>query len=187
MSRGRRSLRDFDDEAIAAPGRPAGDEPVSAAAQRSGTSGRPVVYSSAGAAGKTRMGIYFHPEIFEQARSAYLVDFDALPDAPDSFARWIAHALDTHAGRSAQKRRAIVGALPEEAAAGAGFSRSFEVPAVTIADMNTAISTDRRAGRVTSRSQFAAEAIRDGIEAAKIRAGGVLPPAPARLPNKPVK
>ena len=67
---------------------------------------------------------------------------------------------------------------------GDGVNRSFTLPADTLDRMHQAIAADRRAGRVTSRSQFASEAIRRATTEARMRAGGVLPPAPARLPNK---
>ena len=50
--------------------------------------------------------------------------------------------------------------------------------------MHEAIAADRRAGNIASRSQFASVAIRSAIEDSRDRAGGELPPAPARLPNK---
>lgn len=78
-------------------------------------------------------------------------------------------------------------ALPEEVRNGSGITRAFLLPDTAIAAMNVAIKTDRTNGRAVSRSEFIGRAVRDAIERARERAGGVLPPAPARLPNKPVR
>jgi len=54
--------------------------------------------------------------------------------------------------------------------------------------MESAIVTDRQElGRVLSRSGFAHEAVLAAAGAARRRLGRDLPPAPARLPNRPVR
>ncbi len=138
-----------------------------------------------GGPGTTRVGFYLRRSTFEAAKSAYLADLDLVDGAPDSLARWVSAALGAHARLGVDERAAVVQALPIEAEGG-GFTRSFEVADQVIAAMNAAIVADRRAGRAVSRSGFAGEAIRIAIEAARQRAGGVLHPAPARLPNRPV-
>lgn len=199
--RPRRTLRDFDEEAIAqpedddqpAPEPAAASSPPTTRAKRApapsirtapATRTKPAVRE---ASATTRTGLYFHPATFEAAKSAYLVDFDALPDSPDSFARWISAALAVHAGLTPARRAAAAGQLPEEPRTGSGFTRSFELDDSTVQAMEAAITEDRRAHRFVTRSQFGNEAVRVAIEAAKVRAGGVLPPAPARLPNRPVR
>lgn len=207
-TRARRSLRDFDDEAIAAPDPIATPTPAAPAATSPSVATtatkpqqRPGVGSAKARAPKarktrtaavqgattTRTGVYLHPETFDAAKSAYLVDFDALSEAPDSFARWIAAAIDEHAQGTTQTRTAAAEALPEETRTGSGVTRSFELPDTTIAAMNEAIVTDRDHGRYVSRSEFVGHAIRHAVEQARARAGGVLPAPPARLPNKPVR
>lgn len=194
--RARRSLRDFDQEAIAQPDDTA--EPASEAAkepaeveavQPAAPRARPAKTATAvrSTTATTRTGLYFHPATFEAAKSAYLVDFDALPDSPDSFARWVSAALGVHVDLTPEQRAAAAAGLPEEPRAGSGFTRSFELDDSTVQAMETAITEDRRAHRYVTRSQFSNEAVRVAIEAAKARAGGVLPPAPARLPNRPVR
>lgn len=200
--RARRTLRDFDQEAIAHPAdtaQPAA-QPVAepgqgevpehvASAEPAAARVKPAKTATAARSttATTRTGLYFHPATFEAAKSAYLVDFDALPDSADSFARWVSAALDVHAGLTAEQRAAAAAGLPEEPRAGSGFTRSFELDDSTVQAMETAITEDRRAHRYVTRSQFSNEAVRVAIEAAKTRAGGVLPPAPARLPNRPVR
>lgn len=199
-TRPRRSLRDFDDEAIAAPDPtpapaatpeeavvPASPPPARATRPRTAKSSRDSAGGPADEVLTTRMGIYLHPHVFDAAKSAYLVDLDALPEAPDSFARWISAAIGSYAEQSAAARTAAIEVLPPEERVGSGVTRSFDIPNDIIAAMNTAIITDRESGRYLSRSEFAGQAIRTATEHARTRAGGVLPPPPARLPNKPVR
>ena len=206
MSTKRKSLRDFDDDAMAAPiAAPAPAAPAAAVekapqppkkAPQSPQAARPAPKPAAvtnntevRTATTTRAGIYFHPATFNDAKSAYLADLDNTgPDAADSIARWIAGALDVFAAGTTQERAQIAESLPAEARGeGSGFTRSFELPDATIAARDVAITEDRRNGRTSSRSSFATEAIRHAIEQARARNGGVLPPAPDRLPNKPVR
>lgn len=203
MTTKRRSLRDFDDDAMAAepivtptltsdpapqtaPTRPE-TAPRSPRATKPTPKARPAT-TPAHSASMTRTGIYFRPSTFDDAKSAYLIDLDRRPEAPDSIARWIAGALDQHAARTSEDRARIAGELPPEPPAeGSGFTRSFDLPDSTIAARDAAIAHDRRAGRTSSRSSFSTEAIRNAIEHARQANGGVLPPPPARLPNKPVR
>lgn len=198
MSTKRKSLRDFDDDAMAAPiatpTPPAPDpapvvEKAPQTPRKAPRGARTPPASAARTASTTRTGIYFHPATFNDAKSAYLADLDTVgPDAADSIARWIAGALDQFAAGTTADRAQIAEGLPEEVRAeGSGFTRSFELPDATIAARDAAIATDRRGGRTSSRSSFATEAIRHAIEQARARNGGVLPPAPDRLPNKPVR
>lgn len=204
MSTKRKSLRDFDDDAMAAPiasPAPATPAPVVAKAPQTprkaprspraaqATPKPSTEPTEARTATTTRTGIYFHPATFSDAKSAYLADLDNIgPAAADSIARWIAGALDVYAAGDTQDRAQIAEGLPPEVRAeGSGFTRSFDLPDDTIAARDAAITTDRRNGRTSSRSSFASEAIRYAIEQARARNGGVLPPAPDRLPNKPVR
>ncbi len=202
MTTKRRSLRDFDDDAMAepivttnltpdpeppvAPPRPE-TAPRSPRATKPAPKARPAT-TPVPSASMTRTGIYFRPSTFDDAKSAYLIDLDRHPDAPDSIARWIAGALDQHAARTSEDRARIAADLPPEPPAeGSGFTRSFDLPDAVIAARDAAIAHDRRAGRTSSRSSFSTEAIRNAIEHARQANGGVLPTPPARLPNKPVR
>ena len=134
-----------------------------------------------------RVAIYMHRGLFDDAKSAYLVDLDQ-PAGPDSFARWVNGVIDEHAARTPEQRAAIAAGLPEYEPVGSGLARSFEMSLTTIQARDSAITEDRQAGRpAVSRSEFSVEAIRHRVEVAKQLAGGTLPPAPKRLPNKPVR
>ncbi len=189
MTRPRRTLREFDDTAIAATDPTPPSTPVAAtAAKQSPPRARTLKASSpkapAVAGSVTRVGLYFQPATFEAAKSAYIIDLDTVPDAADSFARWIGNAIAAHT-RLAPAARADLAAGHPTAEPGGGFTRSFFLPTHTIDAMNQAIIDDRQAHRVVSRSQFSSEAVHAAIAAARARNGGVLPPPPARLPNKP--
>lgn len=128
-----------------------------------------------------RIGIYFHPEQFDIAKAGYLADWTAGGQA-DTFARWIAGALDEHANRTPQQRAQV--AEPQERSTGRGDTRSFKIPADTVARMRRSITEDQGAGRWPSDSAWCGEAITAAAEQARQRAGGVLPTPPARLPNR---
>lgn len=185
MSTRRRSLRDFDDEAIATDDLPrinrpaANTEAPSTARHSKATSRRQVAVS----APDVRTGIYLQAGTFAAAKSAYIADFETVAASPDTFAAWLAGVLDRHARRSPQARASLAEQLPGETVGG-GVNRAFVLPVATVEAMHEAIGADRRSGTTTSRSQFASVAIRSAIEEARRRAGGELPPAPARLPNK---
>jgi hypothetical protein len=130
-----------------------------------------------------RLGTYWRLSTFQGAKSGYLVDLDQLRDAPDSFARWVDRAIRRHADLTPEKRVTLVRRLPAEA--GDAASRSFHVASSTVDAMEAVIVDDRRHGRVVSRTEFVSEAVRAATVEAQKRYGGELPPAPARLPNRP--
>lgn len=138
-------------------------------------------------AGTARLGLYLRQATLEGAKSAYVADLDTLTNPPTSFARWIATALDTHAGRTPADRAKLAEAHPDPEEGKRGVNRAFILPVDTIATMERTTGIDRRAGRMQSVSQLAAEALRIAIEEAKVRNGGSLPIAPKRLPNKPTR
>lgn len=188
VSRTRRSLRDFDDAALRAPDPPAetpvaAPQPELAPARRAPKTRRPARTTEEPAA-TARVGVYLHADEFDDAKSAYLADLDADPGAPDSFARWVAAAIDTHAGRTPPQRAALARAEVERPR---GFTRSFPVPTDSLDRLRTALLADRHAGRATSRSAFIADAVASAVATTRARTGGTLPPAPVRLPNKPVR
>lgn len=133
------------------------------------------------AAGTVRIGIYFHPEEFDRAKAAYLADWQHGGHA-DTFARWIAAAMDTHAARTPQERAEL--ATPRSPGQGSGGSRSFTLPADSVARMRAAISADQAANRWPTDSGWCGEAITTAVARAEEKSGGQLPPAPPRLPNR---
>lgn len=138
-------------------------------------------------AGTARLGLYLRHGTLEGAKSAYVADLDTLSNPPTSFARWIATALDTYTGRTPAERAQLAGAHPDPEEGNRGVNRTFILPVDTIAKMEETTGIDRRAGRMQSVSQLAAETLRIAIREATQRNGGSLPVPPKRLPNKPTR
>ena len=138
-------------------------------------------------AGTARLGLYLRQGTLEGAKSAYVADLDTLTDPPSSFARWIAGALNVHIGRTPADRAQLAEVHPDPEEGNRGVNRAFILPVHTIARMEETTGIDRRAGRMQSVSQLAAEALRIAIHEARERNGGTLPVAPKRLPNKPTR
>ncbi|WP_409142122.1 hypothetical protein [Cellulosimicrobium sp. RS] len=138
-------------------------------------------------AGQRRLGTYWQKATFDQARSAYVVDLDQLDDPPVGFARWLERAIQAHSARTPAERAAIAETLGEEDRSGVGVQRNVPLFESTITDAESAVTADRRAGRVHSLSQFVTEAARRAIRDAERRIGGPLPPPPARLPTRPTR
>lgn len=136
-------------------------------------------------AGTDRIGIYLTQDEVDGARGAYLADWSNGGEA-DTFARWIAAAMDAHAARTPQQRAAR-GNLRGRADERTGASRSFSIPKATVKRMRAAITADQNAGRWPSDSAWCAEAIGLATEDARSRNGGTLPTPPARLPNRLVR
>ncbi len=136
---------------------------------------------------KTRMGTYWQHGTFQEAKSAYMVDLDLSPEAPNVFAEWIGRTIEHHARHSPERRAKIAAALPDEPREGVGVSRSFELYDTTIAEMDSALVEDRRAlSLMGNRTGFVSAAVRAAIADVKKRSGlKTLPPAPARLPKNP--
>ena len=133
-----------------------------------------------------RLGTYWRPDTFEAAKSAYLGDLDSQPDSPGSFAGWINRSIERHSRLTPERRSKIAQDIGDEPKAGRGVSRSFQVEAATVAAMEAAIVKDRKTlGRVTSRTLFVAESVREATKEARERYGAELPTAPTRLPNRP--
>ncbi len=202
MTARRKSLRDLDNDAldhtpvtVAA----VDPEPVAEAAPaptkaRTPRPGRTTTATAKAAAKKpsrvtgSTVGVYMQRPTFDAARSAYMADLDTLATGPDTLARWVDAALAAYAALDASERVAIADTLPaEDRTEARGINRTFQVGADTIEKVNAALVADRQAGRWRSRSVFAVEAIQWAINAAKERAGGVLPEAPPRLPNRAMR
>jgi len=146
---------------------------------------RPPTPAASAAGATARLGIYLTPVEFDQAKAGYLADWTNGGSA-DTFARWIAAAIDTHAARTPRQRAAQ--ALPK--ARGdehTGGTRSFSIPAATIRRMRAAITADQHAGRWPSDSAWCGEAIALAVSTARDRNGGALPTPPPRLPNRLVR
>lgn len=194
MSRQRRSLKDRDEFAIATPPTAAAPDATStetgtAAPDRASTKKQaPSTVSTprAGAisgATTSRVGIYFRPGQFDEAKAAYLADWQAGGEA-DTFGRWIADAIDRYARTTTQARADGLRLLEQYGSETRGLTRSFNIPDSTIDRLRDAQRHDRDANQWTSQSEFCAGAIASAIATAKQRAGGQLATPPRRLPNR---
>ena len=144
---------------------------------------RPAAATSAG--DTARLGIYLTPSEFDQAKAGYLADWTN-GGTCDTFARWIAAAIDTHAARTPRQRAAK--AHPRgRAEERTGSTRSFSIAVDTMTRMRAAITADQHAGRWPSDSAWCGEAISLAVSAARDRNGGALPNPPPRLPNRLVR
>ena len=191
----RRSLRDrnraaiaLDPDATETPAEPTNTAPDKAQrvpepkAQAAAPKPRP---AAAAASSTGRLGIYLTPEEFDDAKAAYLADWTTGGEA-DTFARWIAAALDRYAARTPKQRAAH--AQPRgRADERTGSTRSFSIPVDTLARMRAAITADQQAGRWPSDSAWCGEAIARAVDRAREQNGGTLPTPPPRLPNRLVR
>lgn len=165
---------------------PAPQKATSATAKGSTTKKPAAVRKAATAAvsDTARLGIYLTPQEFEDAKAAYLADWTNGGEA-DTFARWIAAAIETYAARTPKQRAT---AQPRgRADERTGSTRSFAIPTDTVARMRAAINADQQAGRWPSDSAWCSEAIAAAVDAARTKNDGSLPTPPPRLPNRLVR
>jgi len=141
--------------------------------------------TAAGASATARLGIYLTPAEFDDAKAGYLADW-ANGGSADTFARWIAAAIDTHAART-PKQRAAKAQPKARAEERTGSTRSFSIPTDTVARMRAAVTADQQAGRWPSDSAWCGEAIGLAVDAARAGNAGTLPTPPPRLPNRLVR
>lgn len=140
--------------------------------------------ATAAVSSTARLGIYLTPEEFDDAKAAYLADWTHGGEA-DTFARWIAAAIEAYAGRTPKQRST---ATPRgRARERTGSTRSFSIPTDTVARMRAAISADQQAGRWPSDSAWCGEAIAHAVDQARTQNEGSLPTPPPRLPNRLVR
>ena len=131
---------------------------------------------------RVRIGIYLQPSEFDDAKAAYLADWNNGGSA-DTFATWVAAAIVRHAARTPLSRSRL--ARNKQRGEGEpGIARTFAVPAEVITTMRAALSLDRREGHWQSESAWYVDAIAAAVDAARAATGGRLPTPPPRLPNR---
>ena len=151
-------------------------------APKRSTAGRRV--PTAAASETARLGIYLTPAEFDDGKAAYLADWTN-GGVADTFARWIAAAIDAYAARTPKQRAT---AQPRgRAAERTGSTRSFSIPNDSVARMRAAINADQQAGRWPSDSAWCGEAIAFAVDVARTENKGTLPTPPPRLPNRLVR
>ncbi|MGC1209577.1 MAG: hypothetical protein WA880_16650 [Ornithinimicrobium sp.] len=185
----RRSLKDRDQDAITAaeapdaePAKKVAQDPEPKKATPQPKKAR--TKTKTGSTPNVRIGIYFHADDFTAAKAAYLADWNAGGQA-DTFAKWIAGALDAHAARTPNSR--AKNTRPAHEQAGRGLTRSFDLPADTTERMKAALVADQQAERWVSMSDWCGDAVHAAVEAAREVSGGALPTPPARLPNRLIR
>lgn len=138
-------------------------------------------------AGYSRIGIYMHKPIFDDAKSAYVLSqrHRGTPEWSRTFAEWVDRQIESHNARTPGQRAAVAEQLGEDTrrTSQATSNRMFLISTQTLEAAQEAMSADLATGRAISRSAYIVEAIRDGIKKERDANGGVLPPAPVRLPN----
>ena len=137
---------------------------------------------AAPASSAERLGIYLTADEFRDARGAYLADWTNGGEA-DTFGRWVAAAIATHARRTPKQREGLARPVGR-AATRTGESRSWPIASEAIQAMREAIAADQEAGRWPSDSAWCGDAITATTAAARKANGGTLPEPPARLPNR---
>ena len=164
-----------------------GTQEATSATEKGSTTKKPAAVrkaATAAASDTARLGIYLTPQEFEDAKAAYLADWTNGGEA-DTFARWIAAAIETYAARTPKQRAT---AQPRgRADERTGSTRSFSIPTDTMARMRAAINADQQAGRWPSDSAWCSEAIAAAVDAARTKNDGSLPTPPPRLPNRLVR
>lgn len=165
------------------PARPEPKQPKPTKKSKPAEAAKPKAPATSTRAGETvRLGVYLTPAEFTAAKAAYLAAWQLGGEA-DTFARWVASALDAHARRTPQER--AEGTEPKgRAETRTGSSRSFSIPADSAARMREAITADQGQGRWLSDSAWMGEAIATAVEQTRAANGGTLPTPPPRLPNR---
>ena len=192
----RRSLRERDQHAIAPtplPGQTAIDmpdteaepaqrqpEPAPAPSVAPRTAASPTRTAAVSGGTPRRLGIYFHPADFANAKAAYLADWQTGGTA-DTFAKWIGAVLLDHAQLTPAQRAEA--ALPARSG-GDGSTRSFTLPGSVHDAVRAAVVADQGIGRWMTASTWAGVAVHTAVRAAEQRAGGLLVQPPRRLPNR---
>ena len=120
----------------------------------------------------TTITVHMTQEAYQDAQSAAIADWEA--GGPDSLAAWIIQALRRYAAQPPHLRH------PDPTNVAGGAPRSFRVDAETRGLVDEALVLDARSGTITTRSIWAATAIRAAVERAKQR--GPLPAPPDRMP-----
>lgn len=132
---------------------------------------------------RTVLSITIRPEDLEDAKSAYMADW-LREGRYDGFPKWLGAAIRHHAELSTEARAQIEADRPAKTTS-RGLKRAFQMDPADVDELRASIRSDLEAsGRYSSEADWVGDALRQAIAAARERAGGVLPPAPKRLPNR---
>ena len=135
------------------------------------------------------VGIYWDPQLWDEARAAFVSDLKHDPDPAPAFIVWLHRALEAHVARGPQGRAGLGIERPEARAPGQGQGKSRMSPLGpgTLQRVDDAVAADfDQLDRLGGRSAFVQEAVSAAVEAARARRSDrTLPPAPKRLSNNP--
>lgn len=135
------------------------------------------------------VGIYWDPQLWDDARAAFVSDLKHDPDPAPAFIAWLHRALEDHVARGPQGRAALGIERPEPRAPGQGQGRSRMSPLHpgTLDRVDDAVAADfEELDRLGGRSAFVQKAVTAAVAAARDRRPDrTLPPAPERLNNNP--
>lgn len=185
MTTKRATLRERNAAAIAdiptppqpAAAEPAREQPASVATER------PVHDRTPSTTDKTVLSITVRPEDLEEAKSAYIADW-LREGRYDGFPKWLGGAIRRHAALTVNERAAIEADRPSKTTS-RGLKRAFQMDPGDVDELRAAVRRDlEEGGRLLSEADWVGDAVREAIAAARSRAGGVLPAAPKRLPNR---
>jgi hypothetical protein len=133
--------------------------------------------------GVTVLSITVRPEDLELAKAAYMADWIS-QGLHDRFPDWLGAAVQQHAALNAAERARIANERPPKTTK-RGLKRAFKMNPADVEAMRRTIADDfRTTGMYLSEADWCGDALRVAINAARQRAGGELPPAPTRLPNR---
>lgn len=137
------------------------------------------------AAGLVRKSAYIPEGEWQDARAAYLADWQAGGEA-NSIAKWIEQAALAFAHLPQEQRATYIPQVTTRAADGivTGKPRSYTVSEATAATMKAILEDDQAAGQWHSESAWLRGAMANAVDTARRREGGSLPEAPARLPAR---
>lgn len=135
------------------------------------------------------VGIYWDPQLWDEARAAFVSDLKHDPQGPAAFIGWLHRALQLHAALSVQERAGLGVPPPEPRGRGQGQGKSRMSPleADTVEMVDAAVAADfDELDKIGSRSGFVHEAVTVAVAAARARRPRRdLPPAPKRLNVNP--
>lgn len=185
MATKRATLRDRNREAIAATPTPSpaslvADEEQSRPALKAPP---PTASPSRATLGeRTVLSITVRPEDFEAAKAAYLSDWTR-EGRYDGFPKWLGDVIRKHAQLSPGQRAEAEQNRPSKVTK-RGLKRAFLMDPTDVDLMRVSIRDDLEHGRYSSEADWVGDALRAAVEEARRNAGGTLPMAPRRLPNR---
>lgn len=133
-----------------------------------------------------RLSVYITQAAYGEVKSAFVWSLANDPQPASTIGRWVEQALRKYAYKTPEGRQRAMSTLgPDDGGEGNKKQvRTFDVAVDVLADVEAAMDEDLDYGQPVARSSWVANAIRAYADATRVRAGGELPPAPAKLPTR---